>query len=203
MGWIAAAGARIQEARLQRNRVVLLRDARQVAGGRMARVAAAGAVEIFAALIAVARDDIQDVIGVAIDGGLLAGTQEGGDVLNLIGGQMERGHAFAGTALLNHRADFVAMLVIQCKLGANQVRTAIAALRGGAVAKAAIADENFLPPFYRGRIGNRAADEHVPARARLGRGWGLGGERGRGKQGQGSECFHATRYSFTFSGWRR
>src|ERR1700733_4518438 len=111
----------------------------------MAGVAAAGAIEILTAFFAVACNDVENAVSVAIDGGLLPGTQEGRDVLDLIGRQIERRHAFAGAALLNRRADLVAAFVIQCERGANQVRTAIAALRGGAVAKAAVADEDFLP----------------------------------------------------------
>src|ERR1700678_3701012 len=140
----------------------------------MAHVAAAGSVEIFPAFFAIAGNDVEDAISIAIDGSLLAAAQESGDVLDLIGRKMERGHAFAGAALLDHRADFVAVLVIQRKFRANQIRAGIAALRGCAMAKAAVADEDFLPTLYRWRIGDRAADQHVAAAAWSGGGRGLG-----------------------------
>ena len=49
------------------------------------------------------------------------------------------------------------------------------------MAKAAIADEDFLAAFDGRGIGNRAADEHIAAGTRRRGGWGLGGERSRGQ----------------------
>src|SRR5580700_2500250 len=111
---------------------------------------------------------------------------------------MERGHAFAWTALFDHGANLVAAFVIERQRGANQVRTRIAALRGGAMAKAAVADEDLLATLNGRGIGNRAADEHIAAGTRRGGGWGLSGDGSRGKQRQGHEYFHATGYCFTF-----
>src|ERR1700722_8804083 len=87
---IARTRPRIQEARLQRNRIVFFPNARYVAGGRVASLAAAGAMEIFATFVAIACNDVLDAISVAIDSGLLARAQERSDVLDLIGGQMKR-----------------------------------------------------------------------------------------------------------------
>src|ERR1700733_12521064 len=108
----------------------------------MATVAAAGAVEIFTAVFAVACNHVKNGVGVAIDSGLLTRAQKGCDVLYLIRGETEGRHAFPRADLFDHRTDFVAALVIECQRRSNQIRTAVAALRGGAVAKAAIADES-------------------------------------------------------------
>ena len=66
--------------------------------------------------------------------------------------------------------------------GTNQVGATIAALRGGAVAEAAVSDKDFLPSLHGGGIGNRSADEHVATRTGSGGRRGLCDQRGRVKQ---------------------
>ena len=63
---------------------------------------------------------------------------ESGDVGDLRVGQIEFRHATIGTAILDDGGDEFTIFVVEHNLRTNQVGSALAALRGGSVAKAAV-----------------------------------------------------------------
>src|ERR1700728_2211010 len=142
----------------------------------MTSVATSRTDEIFAAFLAITGDDVEDGISVAIDGSLLARAQKGGNILDLIGGQVKGGHTFVGAAFEYHGTDFIAAFVIQGQRGAYQIGPGVPALRVRPMAKAAVAGESLLSTLNGGGIGNGAADEEV-TRTRWWGGlrWSLGG----------------------------
>src|SRR5579862_3619783 len=96
---------------------------------------------------------------------------------------MKGRHALVRAALQDYWADLVAAFVVQSQRGAHQIGTRVAALGSGPVTKTAVGREDLLPSFDGRRIGNRPADEHVPARTRgWGRRGGLGGKENTGKE---------------------
>src|SRR5271155_2264796 len=102
---------------------------------------------------------------------------------------MERRHTLGGAALFDHRTNLVSAFIIQGKWRANQVRTAIASLRRGAVAKTTVPNEDLLPTLDGGGIGHGAADQEVTTRTRRSGGRGLCDQPSGAKQVQGQQCF--------------
>ena len=78
----------------------------------------------------------------------------GGNVGNLIGGEREFRHSPVA-AVQQNGTDRLAFLIIQYKLGSEQVGSVVTAASIGSVAEAAVDVEQYFPARHRSRVGDR------------------------------------------------
>src|SRR5438552_3255859 len=107
----------------------------------MARAASAGTAEVRLARLRIADEDVEDLVEAAIRVQENRRVQKLGDVLRLLGRQIERGHAFVRTSVAQKRAEFLAALITLHELGPREIRSARSATRVRSMAEAALADD--------------------------------------------------------------
>jgi hypothetical protein len=81
--------------------------------------------------------------------------QEGGDIGDLGGVEIEFGHAGIGAAVLHDGRDELAVLVIEDELGADQIRSALSAAGVGAVTEGAVDSPSGLAAVDNCGVGRR------------------------------------------------
>ncbi len=143
---------RIDDVVLQGHGFVFRTDAFQIPGGGMTGIAVARAIEIYFAGFRVPGDDIEDLILIAIGGRGDRAMQEVCDIDDLLGRQIEFGHAFIRAAFAYHLADALAALVIKHENGAEKVRAFLAPFGVSAMTEAAGGYEIFLSALDGSRI---------------------------------------------------
>src|SRR5262245_16783036 len=144
----APAPARHNDSVLQSDRIVFGADALQIAGGRMAGIALAGAVEKGFTRLRVADQNVENFVVAAFNHRRNPLVQKRRDIPGLLLAQIELGHAFVGAADLQEFSELLAVLVAHHEDRTDQIRAGLATGRFAAVAKAALRDKHFLSTLH-------------------------------------------------------
>src|SRR6266540_4793836 len=143
---------RHNDSTLQSDWIVFGADALQIAGGRMAGIALAVAVEEGFTRLRVADQNVENFVGAAVNHRRNPLVQKRSDIPGLLLAQIELWHAFVGASLLQEFSKLLAVLVVHHEDRTDQVRAGLAAGRVAAVAEAALRDKHFLSALHGGLI---------------------------------------------------